>query len=269
MSSPTERIAQLEATVAELQAAQAAQAAPARATAPAASRLPRRMPPMRRFLVLGLAIALLIPAGGALASHQFSDVPTSYQFHNSIDAIADAGITTGCGGGKYCPNGLVTRGQMAAFLNRLGALSPGSQPKVNADKLDGLNSTDFLRPHHAQVQANGTLSWHSGAVSSSRAGVGLYEVVFNRNISTCAASVTPGNLSVLIPSSGMGSAALRLGNNNAAWVELRDTAGALADRPFMISVFCGPITIAFPFSVDEAAADSEGSGQAPPTTTQP
>jgi hypothetical protein len=29
-----------------------------------------------------------------------------------------AGITGGCGGGKYCPDSNVTRGQMAAFLRR-------------------------------------------------------------------------------------------------------------------------------------------------------
>ena len=29
-----------------------------------------------------------------------------------------AGITSGCGGGRFCPDGLVTRGQMATFLSR-------------------------------------------------------------------------------------------------------------------------------------------------------
>ena len=35
-----------------------------------------------------------------------------------INAIRDAGITGGCGNGNYCPQGLVTREQMAAFLVR-------------------------------------------------------------------------------------------------------------------------------------------------------
>ena len=45
---------------------------------------------------------------------------------------------------KYCPNDFVTRGEMAAFMNRLGAVAPGKTPVVNADKLDGLDSTDFM-----------------------------------------------------------------------------------------------------------------------------
>jgi hypothetical protein len=36
----------------------------------------------------------------------------------NINRFAEAEITSGCGGGKYCPDGLVTRGQMAAFLHR-------------------------------------------------------------------------------------------------------------------------------------------------------
>jgi hypothetical protein len=36
----------------------------------------------------------------------------------NINLVAQAGVTTGCSTGKYCPTGLVTRGQMAAFLRR-------------------------------------------------------------------------------------------------------------------------------------------------------
>ena len=86
-----------------------------------------------RLPIVAAALAAVISFPlGAIASHQFSDVPNTNTFHNDIDAIADAGITTGCGGGKYCPDAFVTRGQMAAFLNRLGALGPGKTPVANA-----------------------------------------------------------------------------------------------------------------------------------------
>jgi hypothetical protein len=78
------------------------------------------------------------------ASHRYTDVPTSSTFHADIDAIAAVGVTTGCAVGKYCPKDFVTREQMAAFLNRLGALGPGKTPVVNATKLDGKDSTEFL-----------------------------------------------------------------------------------------------------------------------------
>jgi hypothetical protein len=36
----------------------------------------------------------------------------------SINALARAGLTTGCGSRAYCPTARVTREQMAAFLYR-------------------------------------------------------------------------------------------------------------------------------------------------------
>lgn len=46
----------------------------------------------------------------------FDDVPTSHLFFQQIEALVDSGITAGCGGGDFCPNAPLTRGQMAAFL---------------------------------------------------------------------------------------------------------------------------------------------------------
>jgi hypothetical protein len=40
-----------------------------------------------------------------------------------IEALAAEGVTGGCGGGKYCPAGPVTRGQMAVFLTKAFALT--------------------------------------------------------------------------------------------------------------------------------------------------
>jgi hypothetical protein len=54
----------------------------------------------------------------ATSGVSFSDVPASHRFATAINRLATAGITSGCGGGRFCPDGLVTRGQMAAFLQR-------------------------------------------------------------------------------------------------------------------------------------------------------
>ena len=35
-----------------------------------------------------------------------------------IKRLAELNVTTGCGGGNYCPDSIVTRDQMAAFLAR-------------------------------------------------------------------------------------------------------------------------------------------------------
>ena len=58
----------------------------------------------------------------APAASTFSDVSTSYWAFREIEALVDAGVTVGCGGGNYCPNNFVTRDQMAAFIARLGGL---------------------------------------------------------------------------------------------------------------------------------------------------
>ena len=40
------------------------------------------------------------------------------KYESSINRIARAGLTSGCAPHRYCPSGVVTRGQMAAFLHR-------------------------------------------------------------------------------------------------------------------------------------------------------
>lgn len=54
----------------------------------------------------------------APATSDFTDVPTSSPQFQFIEALFKAGITAGCGGGNYCPDQAVTRGQMAVFLSK-------------------------------------------------------------------------------------------------------------------------------------------------------
>jgi len=46
----------------------------------------------------------------------FADVPVGHPFHRFVEALYASGITGGCGGGHFCPDAPVTRGQMAVFL---------------------------------------------------------------------------------------------------------------------------------------------------------
>jgi hypothetical protein len=48
----------------------------------------------------------------------FSDAPSSHWAWSWIERLYHAGITSGCGGGNYCPNSSVTRAEMAIFLER-------------------------------------------------------------------------------------------------------------------------------------------------------
>jgi hypothetical protein len=69
-----------------------------------------------------MAVFLLVAAHGSgfsppECSGVFSDVPCPGGFAvDWIEELAAEGITGGCGGGKFCPNDPVTRGQMAVFL---------------------------------------------------------------------------------------------------------------------------------------------------------
>jgi hypothetical protein len=48
----------------------------------------------------------------------FSDVPSAFIYHNAIEKIVRARITTGCGAGIYCPGDAITRDAMAVFILR-------------------------------------------------------------------------------------------------------------------------------------------------------
>jgi hypothetical protein len=55
----------------------------------------------------------------------FPDVPVANPFFAEIGKLSARGVTIGCGGGNYCPDQVVNRGQMAAFIIRaLGEFNP-------------------------------------------------------------------------------------------------------------------------------------------------
>jgi hypothetical protein len=58
------------------------------------------------------------------ASRDFFTDDDGSPFEADINAVAAAGITSGCAAGRYCADQAVTRGQMAAFLRRALGLAP-------------------------------------------------------------------------------------------------------------------------------------------------
>jgi hypothetical protein len=57
---------------------------------------------------------------------RFTDVPANHSFAGFIELLAQDGITGGCGGGKFCPDAPVTRGQMAVFIEAALGHSPNA-----------------------------------------------------------------------------------------------------------------------------------------------
>jgi hypothetical protein len=96
-----------------------------------------RRGPLRSLVVAGLLVIVAILPMASLASDSFTDVPDSNIFHAAINRLYGSRIATGCGASVYCPDASVTRGQMAAFLNRgLGRVGYRTAP-VNADVTGG------------------------------------------------------------------------------------------------------------------------------------
>jgi hypothetical protein len=58
---------------------------------------------------------------------RFADVPASHPFFRFVEAMFNASVTAGCGGGNFCPGSAVTREQMAIFLLK-AKLGPAFTP---------------------------------------------------------------------------------------------------------------------------------------------
>jgi glucose/arabinose dehydrogenase len=75
--------------------------------------------PVTRAQMAVFTLATLEGAGytpPACTVPMFADVPAADPFCRWIEELARRGVVAGCGGGLYCPNAAVTRGEMSVFL---------------------------------------------------------------------------------------------------------------------------------------------------------
>jgi hypothetical protein len=99
----------------------------------------RRLP----LLIVGVLVALVPMA--LFAANPFTDLNPGSVHNPNIDAIYNAGITTGCvANQEYCPNRLVNREEMASFLARTAGLG-GNAPVANAKTLQGFEASSLVR----------------------------------------------------------------------------------------------------------------------------
>lgn len=68
--------------------------------------------------IAGFLTLSLLFAGGAAANHAFQDVDDGAFYADAVDFLKERQITLGCSATEFCPDQAVTRGQMAAFLER-------------------------------------------------------------------------------------------------------------------------------------------------------
>lgn len=107
---------------------------------------------------------------------------------------------------------------------------------LNADRLDGLDSSGLLRRSNvkwAYVQADGTLGAHSGVTLVKHGQTGVYRVSFDQDVSGCAYSATPAKD---IPAIGALSDAPD--NPTDVLVVLSDGTSSPVDSDFSAEAFC-------------------------------
>jgi hypothetical protein len=91
----------------------------------------------------GTASGATVDYAGPVPASPFNDTVGS-PFYNDIMWLVDAGITSGCGSGKFCPRSAVTREQMASFLVR-GLKLPATSTDFFTD--------DDASAHRADINA--------------------------------------------------------------------------------------------------------------------
>lgn len=99
----------------------------------------------RLFSLLIVTLLIALTPLSLLAANPFNDLVPGSVHNSNIDAIYNAGITTGCVPNQsYCPTDLVTRQEMASFLARTAGI--GGNPAVtNARTLQGFTANSLVR----------------------------------------------------------------------------------------------------------------------------
>jgi 5'-nucleotidase len=97
------------------------------------NRVPRRL--LTIAFVMAMVLAVLAPVAVTADGHTFTDDDDSI-FESHIEWLAENNITSGCNppaNDNFCPDDLVTRGQMAAFMSRALGLTAGAGDDLFTD----------------------------------------------------------------------------------------------------------------------------------------
>ena len=93
---------------------------------------------------------------------QFNDVPDDFWAKNWIEALTNDGVTTGCGNGNFCPDGNVTRAQMAVFLLRAEHGSDYTPPHVEHSRFNDIPDDFWAKDWIEQLAEEGITSGCGG-----------------------------------------------------------------------------------------------------------
>lgn len=85
----------------------------------------------------------------------FSDVPCDHAVYGYVQALADNGVTSGCGDGKFCVDDLTTRAQFATFLVRA---AKWGVVKPNVASFSDVPASDALYGYVETAKAHGVFA---------------------------------------------------------------------------------------------------------------
>jgi hypothetical protein len=86
---------------------------------------------------------------------RFRDVPEMSPFQPFVEALFNAGVSGGCGGGNFCPGAAITREQMAVFLLRAAEGSGFQPPPCTAPSFGDVPCSNPFAPWINEVAARG------------------------------------------------------------------------------------------------------------------
>ncbi len=129
-------------------------------------------------------------------------------------------------------------GPVAAATEETQPPPTGPAPAAKPLAPDGTRGMALMS---AAVRVSGTtatLVRGSGVTSITRIGAGLYQVIFDRDVTQCFYVATIGDPFQGNSPQGFIDVAARGGNANGVFIETHDPSNALADRSFQLLVFC-------------------------------
>lgn len=189
-------------------------------------------PPRRTRIAIAVAtIAVLLVPAAAWAGHQFTDVSNSNIFHADIDWMRDNGVTRGCNppsNSRYCPDDLVTREQMAAFLHRLET----RDVFTSFQDVDGLLPiATFLMNEAGSIVGSATRAPVTGAVTAERDSQGEYFVRLP------GVSYGLGNGRAVCTATNTATTDAVQSLSSRLWIRTRDDSGAKTDSRLSCAVY--------------------------------
>ena len=197
--------------------------------------------------LIGLAVMLALVFGVATMALAGTGVGARFDLGKTNTVNAISRLVGSVGGPNLLIDNNSTNSSATALDLRVESGKPplkvNSETKVdklNADKLDGQDSTDFAPSLWAKVNADGTLLAGKGATSVTRGGGG-YFVRFDRDIRNCAYIATVGETNTAYFDPGEVQATHSTGAGSPdrdVYVAMSDNdTGALA-RGFSLVVVC-------------------------------